>query len=199
MDTRTGGAAPPAATFRRRTLTLRDGRRATLRAVHPGDAAEIGQAFERLSTDSRYMRFMQHKKQLDPAVVARGLNPLPGREFALVATVPAADGIDIVGGARYVAGSATDTCEFSITVAEDWRGSGLAPRLLRTLMRQAASDGYAFIEGLVLSENEPMLALARGLRFNVAPWAQDATVTIIRKALPRLSSKARPGSAKQRR
>lgn len=192
MDTRTGGATPPGARFRRRTVALRDGRRVTLRAVQPGDAAEIGQAFERLSADSRYMRFMQHKKQLDPAVVARGLNPLPGREFALVATVPAIDGFDIVGGARYVAGATPGFCEFSITVAEDWRGSGLATRLLRTLMRQAERDGYAVIEGLVLSENEPMLALARGLRFSVAPWEQDATVTIVRKALPRPRPPAGP-------
>jgi RimJ/RimL family protein N-acetyltransferase len=184
MDTRTGGATPPAARFRRRTVALRDGRRVTLRAVQPGDAAEIGQAFARLSADSRYMRFLQHKKELDPAVVARGLSPLAGREFAQVATVPAADGIDIVGGARYVAGTAPGCCEFSITVADDWRGTGLATRLLRALMQQAARDGYSFIEGLVLSENEAMLALARGLRFSVAPWAQDATVTIVRKALP---------------
>jgi RimJ/RimL family protein N-acetyltransferase len=189
MDMRSRNGRQPAAPsavaapYRRRAATLRDGRRVTLRAVRPDDGGEVVQAFERLSSESRYLRFMQHKKELDPLVLQRGLNPVEGREFALVATVPAADGIDIVGGARYVASTAPDCCEFSITVAEDWRGSGLATRLMRSLMRYAKRNGYRVIEGLVLSDNEPMLALARRLKFSVAPWEQDATVTIVRRTL----------------
>ena len=108
---------------------LRDGREVTLRAIVETDAAEIGQAFERLSADSRYYRFMQHKRELDPAALERGVHPRPGRDFAFVATSPAADGFDIVGAAQYVhaAGRRARTCEFAITVAEDWRGTGLAP------------------------------------------------------------------------
>ena len=44
-----------------------------------------------------------------------------------------------------------------ITMAEDWRGSGLAARLLASLMRRARRDGYATMEGWVLAENTPML------------------------------------------
>jgi len=90
------------ARYRPRRIVLRDGREVTLRAIQPGDAAGIVQAFERLSAESRYLRFMQHKKQLDLKQVERGTNPVVGREFAIVAAVPAPDGIDIVGAARYV-------------------------------------------------------------------------------------------------
>lgn len=169
--------------YRPRRVRLRDGRVVTLRAVRPEDAGEIVQAFERLSPESRYLRFMQHKRSLDPQALARGVSPVPGQEFALVATVPASDGYDIVGAARYVAARQPKTCEFSVTVAEDWRGVGLATTLLRRLMRRARRDGYRAIEGLVLAENRPMLALARHLGFAVSTGPDDPTVCVVRRSL----------------
>ena len=183
------------ATYRPRKLELRDGREVTVRAIVDADAPEIVQAFERLSANSRYYRFMQHKKQLDPAVLAKGVHPRPGRDFAFVATMPAADGIDIVGAAQYVGadGGTPKSCEFAITVAEDWRGSGLATELLASLVRRARRDGYASIEGLVIADNAPMLALARSLKFAVEPTTDDATLVRVRRALgPRKLSRPRP-------
>ena len=166
-------------------LRLRDGREVTLRAVDATDSAEIVQAFERLSADSRYNRFMQHKKQLDPAALERGVHPRPGRDFVLVATIPAADGIDIVGAAQYVSAHEGDTktCEFAITVAEDWRGNGLSTELLSSLLRQAPRDHYEIMEGAVIAENAPMLGLARKLGFQINRVPDDATVVRVSRAL----------------
>lgn len=181
------------ATCLTRGLKLRDGREVTLRAVDAADAAEIVQAFERLSADSRYNRFMQHKKQLDPAALERGVHPRPGRDFVLLATIPAADGIDIVGAAQYVRAYENNakTCEFAITVAEDWRGSGLGAELLASLLRQAPGDGYAMMEGSVIAENAPMLALARKLGFQIDRVPEDATVVRVWRALHLLQPKNR--------
>jgi RimJ/RimL family protein N-acetyltransferase len=164
---------------------LRDGREVTLRAIGAADAPEIAQAFERLTAESRYSRFMQHKRQLDPAALDRGVHPRPGRDFAFVATIPAADGIDIVGAAQYVRADEGDarTCEFAITVAEDWRGSGLATHLLASLVRRARRDGYTTMEGAVIAGNASMLALARKLKFTVHQVAEDATVVRVQRTL----------------
>jgi len=181
-------AAGPAPAYRPRVLALRGQRPVTLRGIVEADAAEIVQAFERLSPDSRYLRFMQHKKSLDLAVVHRGVRPQSGEEFVFVATVPAADGIDIVGAARFVrsasnVGDARQICEFAITVAEDWRGTGLATELLASLIRRARRDGYRVIEGFVLAGNGPMLGLARRLGFAVAPLAGDGTTLRVWRGL----------------
>jgi RimJ/RimL family protein N-acetyltransferase len=175
---------PPAA-YRPRRLLLRDGREVTLRAIGAADAPEIVQAFERLTNESRYSRFMQHKRELDPAALDRGVHPRLGRDFVFVATIPAADGIDIVGAAQYVRVEEGDpsTCEFAITVAEDWRGSGLATRLLASLVRRARRDGYTRIEGAVIADNSKMLALARKLGFSVHPVTDDSTVLRVEKRL----------------
>jgi RimJ/RimL family protein N-acetyltransferase len=177
--------------YRPRRITLRDGREVTLRAIVEADAAKIIQAFERLSAQSRYYRFMTHKKQLDDAALQRGVHPRPGRDFVFVATIPAADTIDIVGAAQYVqAGEADDkACEFAITVGEDWRGNHLATKLLASLVRRARCDGYETMEGWVIAENMAMLALARKLKFKVEPVPGDATVLRVQRALQGLPRK----------
>jgi len=171
--------------FRPRRIVLRDGREVTLRAIAESDAAEIVQAFDRLSVESRYSRFMHHKKRINDAALHRGVHPQPGREFVFVVTVPAADGIDIVAAAQYVAAAPDDaeTCEFAITVAEDWRGSGIAPRLLASLVRRARRDGYKTMEGWVVAGNTAMLKLARRLHFKAEPIPGDGNVLRVLRAL----------------
>ena len=97
---------------------------------------------------------MEHKRQLDDATLQRGVHPRPGRDFVFVATIPAADAIDIVGAAQYVKAGDADgnTCEFAVTMAEDWRGSDLATKLVVSLVCRAPRDGYETMEGLVIAE-----------------------------------------------
>jgi len=156
-----------------------------MRAIVEADAPKIVQAFERLSDASRRFRFGWHKKQLDHAALERGVHPRPGCDFAFVATIPVADGNDIVGAAQYVRADETSdkACEFAITVAEDWRGSGLGSTLLASLVRRARRDGYAVMEGWVIAENTAMLRLARKLRFKFDPVPGDATVLRVQRAL----------------
>jgi RimJ/RimL family protein N-acetyltransferase len=173
------------ATYRPRRLVLRDGREVTLRAITEADAPAIQRAFDRLSADSRYQRFLHHKKQLSPEALERGVHPQPGQAFAFVATVPRREGFDVVGAAQYVRAAAGNarTCEFAITLAEDWRGSGLARELLASLLRRARRDGYAVMMGLVLADNEPMLALARKLKFALEPSSEGSAVVRVVRTL----------------
>lgn len=149
-----------------------------MREIAEADGPAIVRAFTRLSADSRYFRFNQYKERLSDAALQRGMHPRPGRDFAFVATIPAADGFDIVGAAQYVRVDELNdkTCEFAITVAEDWRSIGLGRTLLASLVRRARRDGYAVMEGWVIAENAPMLRLARKLNFKIDPVPRDATV-----------------------
>lgn len=171
--------------YRSRLLTLRNGRVVTLRSITTADEAEIRQAFDRLSDDSRYSRFMAVMHELDPATLARGLRPVPGQDFTFVATVPADDGIDIVGAARYLRSHPNDghLCEFAITLADDWHGSGLGRALMACLIRRARHDGYHEMEGFVIASNRSMLALAHRLGFRVEHDPDDSTTVRVVKAL----------------
>ena len=182
MQADAGAALPD---YRARRATLRDGRQVLIRAVRPDDADEIRQAFGRMSSESRYMRFLQHKRELDPDRLQHGVHPVLGREFVLVATIPAADGIDIVGAVRYVAAPVRGACEFAVTIADDWQRVGLAATLMRSLIRRAARDGYRSIEGLVLRDNRAMLELARRLGFKVKFEPGDGSLRRVVRRLAR--------------
>ena len=124
-------------------ITLRDGRAVHVRAMRPTDEAELVQAFARMSDDARYMRFMRFVREPNLERVRKALASFPERGIGIVATVPAADGIDIVGSATCLVGNDPATCEFAITVASEFGGVGLASTLLTALIAAAKARGLA--------------------------------------------------------
>ena len=151
-------------------VTLRDGRTVRIRAIDPSDEAELLRAFDRLSPAARYMRFMRFVNDPNLERFRRLLASFPEAGTAVVATMPAADGIDIVGAAFFVFGSDASTCEFAINVAAEFGGAGLGGTLMRALIDAARQRGLRTMEGFVLADNKSMLGLARRLGFTVARY-----------------------------
>jgi acetyltransferase len=164
-------------------VILRDGRVAHLRPSGPADEAEFLQAFERMSNDARYMRFMRVVREPDVARLRSVLASFPEGGVGIVATVPAADGIDIVGSAVAVFAADRVRCEFAITVAAAYGGSGLATALMKALIAETTRRGLKEMEGFVLSQNSSMLRLARRLGFRIETDPDDPTVRVCRLAL----------------
>ena len=161
-------------------VELRDRRRVRLREIRPDDRDEVRQAFDRLSSESRYTRFMSHVSELSPKMLERAVHRQTERELGLVAEVNAPDGLDIVAGARYYVQGTGESCEFAITVADAWQGVGLASRLMRELIQIARLRGLRHMEGFVLAGNSSMLNVARRLGFTVNADPNDAMVKIVR-------------------
>jgi RimJ/RimL family protein N-acetyltransferase len=164
-------------------ITLRDGRAVHLRAVRSSDEAELLQAFDRLSADARYMRFMHTVREPNVDRLRKALASFPESGIGIVATVPAADGIDIVGSAIFVIGSDPSTCEFAISVAAEYGGAGLGRTLMTALIAAAKRRGLTEMEGFVLAANKPMLRLAARLGFTNSRDPDDPTVRICRLRL----------------
>ncbi len=173
--------------------TLRDGRPVHIRAMRPADEAELLQAFERMSAEARYMRFMRTVREPNVAQLRQVLASFPAQGIGLVATVPASDGIDIVGSAIAVVTGGGSHCEFAITVAERFGGAGLATLLMKTLIDAATRRGLAEMEGLVLAINQPMLRLARRLGFNIQVDPDDGSMRLCR--LPLATARDQPASS----
>ena len=164
-------------------ITLRDGRAVHIRRVRKSDEAEILQAFDRMSQDARYMRFMRFVREPNLERLRKTLASFPERGSGIVATIPAADGFDIVGSAICILGNDPTTCEFAITVASEFGGVGLATVLMTALIGAAKARGMTEMDGFVLGINQPMLRLARRLGFSVAPDPEDGSVRICRLRL----------------
>ena len=163
--------------------TLRDGRSVCVRAMRGADDAEILQAFGHLSADARYMRFMRVVREVDQDRLRKTLASFPERGFGIVATVPAADGFDIVGSAMLVIDKNPSSCEFAITILPEYGGAGLGRTLLSALIATAKRRGLKEMEGFVLSVNRPMLKLAASLGFSIARDPDDGSVCNCRLSL----------------
>jgi len=165
-------------------LTLRDGRSVTIRAIRPDDADAMRAAFEHLSAEASYSRFLG-AVNLTPAMAEHAVRPLADRERALVAVAGEGSDGTIVGGARYVRGGDGGTCEFAVTITDGWRGAGLASSMMRALIRDACTRGLKRMEGYVLAANRPMLDLARRLHFEIGPSDEGPSVKLVRLDLVR--------------
>ena len=164
-------------------VTLRDGRAAHIRAMRPADEAEILQAFDRLSADARYMRFMRVVREPNLERVRKTLASFPACGLGIVATAPATDGIDVVGSAIFVIGSDPATCEFAITIAAGYGGAGLGRTILTALIAAAKQRGLKEMEGFVLAANKPMLGLAARVGFSISIDPDDRSIRLCRLRL----------------
>jgi RimJ/RimL family protein N-acetyltransferase len=164
-------------------LTLRNGRVVHVRAIVPSDEEEILQAFDRLSNQSRYMRFMHSVREVNRTRLRDVLASFPEKGLAIAATVPAEDGIDIVGTATFIIGPGPETCEFAISVADAWGGAGLGHALMTALIEAARRRGLREMDGFVLAENQPMLRLASRLGFEVTRDPDDFAIRVCRLTL----------------
>jgi acetyltransferase len=152
-------------TFTEFDFTLRDGRSVHLRATQPSDEAELLQTFDCMSPDERYMRFMRPMREPDVDHLRKVLASFPESGFGVVATIPAADGIDIVGSCVAIIDADSSSCEFGITVIANYSRTGLGRVLMTALIDTAKKRGLQEMEGLVLATNQPMRRLAASLGF----------------------------------
>jgi acetyltransferase len=134
------------------------------------------------------------------------VNPVEGRDLALVAIADIPAGVGegwVVGGARYIADSALESCEFAIVIDDDWQRSGLASSLMQELIRSARARGIKVMEGFILARNAPMRNLARRLGFETTagsegPGVLRACLDLRKPELPTASNPLHGGGDAQR-
>ncbi|MFI4939195.1 MAG: GNAT family N-acetyltransferase [Burkholderiales bacterium] len=171
---------------------MRDGSRYIVRPLHPDDAEMLQTAVRSLSAESRYFRFVSSIHELSDRMLARFTLIDYDREMALVAIYkernPNPDGSfteteRIIGVSRYTTNPDKSTCEFALTIADEFKGQGLGSRLMHSIIDVARSKGLSFMEGLVLNKNAAMLKLMRSLNFQIKPYEEDADFRLCVRAL----------------
>jgi len=159
-----------------------------VRPVHPDDA-DMLQAFVRsLSPESRYFRFVSSMQELPPNMLSRFTLIDYDREMALVALITEEVSDDqgqtamatrIIGVSRYITNPDRASCEFSLVVADEFKGRGLGSRLMLSIMDFAREKGLTEIEGLVLANNPNMLKLMKGLGFKIKSFPEDPDFKLV--------------------
>lgn len=146
-------------------LKLPDGRRAIAWSVMPEDRAAIREGYEQLSAESRYHRFLTGVPHLTDQLLDHLVGDVDGRDHvALVLFVINDDNEGVPTGiARVIRYEDDPTCaDVAVTVAEEWRGQGIAGTLLKEVMRQRP-EGVTRLATTVAADNPASLRMLERL------------------------------------
>lgn len=151
-----------------------DGRLVRIRPIRPEDAA-IEQRFVcNLSTESRYLRFMDCLCELTPGLLARLTHVDFNRDMALIAVIGNNADETAIGVARYGGSDDHKSCEFAIVVADDWQGTGLARHMMEMLISAARRHGYQTMIGEFLADNRHMHHFVNHFGFKLTTHPKDS-------------------------
>lgn len=137
---------------------LRDGSQVLIRQVQPADASLLAEGFNRLSAQSRWMRFLTAKRDLSLAEL-RDLTQIDHHDHEAIGAVNRVDGHG-VGVARYIRDPADpQAADLAVTVIDDWQGRGLGSELLTRLSHRARQEGIRRFTALVVANNAAVARL----------------------------------------
>ncbi|UYV39486.1 GNAT family N-acetyltransferase [Rhodobacteraceae bacterium D3-12] len=162
---------------------LSDGRQLTIRPIRPEDAENERIFVQNLSPQARRFRFMGMVNELSPEMLARFTQIDYRAEMALVAMVGTNGSREQIGVARYVINPDRRSCEFAVAVTDAVQHQGIGTRLMKALMEAARDRGLTHIEGTVLRENEPMLAMMEELGFSARRSPDEREIVIVEREL----------------
>jgi RimJ/RimL family protein N-acetyltransferase len=144
-------------------VRLKSGRQLLIRPIRPDDGARLAVAYDRLSPESRYKRFLAPKPHLSSSDVRYLVDIDGASHVALLATSPD-DAGHILGVGRYVAlPDDPQAAEFAIVVADHVQGEGLGTELLERMADAAVKNGFTRFHAMMLADNEPAHRLLRRL------------------------------------
>ena len=138
------------------TERLRNGEALQIRALLPGDRAEMLAAVGRFSAQTLYRRFFAPKRSFSEREIEFFLNVDFTSHVALVAVFSEGGRQVIVGGARYVV-SQQGCAEVAFAIDDPHQKLGIATHLIRHLIEIARANGLETFIAEVLPENTPML------------------------------------------
>ncbi len=140
----------------RTTVLLRDGTQVVLRPIHPTDEPNLRDMFYTLSEETKYYRFMKHIQRIPLQQIQDFVFVNHRSDIAIVATVPAPYGEEIVAIGRYYLNQKTNMAEVAFTVQDAWQKRGIGTALFQHLATIAKRYGIRGFTAEVLRANRPM-------------------------------------------
>ena len=135
--------------------SLRDKRMVTIRAIRPDDKGLMIDAFDKVSAESIYRRFLMIKKEITPQELKQATEVDFVNVVALVAFQEKDGNQQIAGGGRYCR-TTGQRAEVAFFVGDAFQGLGIASRIFKHLVAIARDSGITQFEAEVLPSNQAM-------------------------------------------
>jgi RimJ/RimL family protein N-acetyltransferase len=153
---------------------LQDGTEVSIRAIRSADKRLLAEGMERLSDETRRLRFLASKPRLSAGEL-RYLTEIDHHDHIALVAVTAEAPEGIVGVARSVRlAEDHELAEFAIVVCDDLQGRGLGRLLASRLVDAAQEQGIRRFTATVLPENSRAIGLVRSIARRLT-WAGHGT------------------------
>jgi RimJ/RimL family protein N-acetyltransferase len=166
------------------TITTSRGREVHIRHILPEDATLLLELFNRLSPETRRMRFFSPKDNVPAEVLwpemvrLADINPLV--EAALIVTILEAGQERAIGVARLIRDTADTTkAEWAIVLRDDYQGEGLGTVLFDLLLQVAMVRGLKRLWAVSLAENVALHRLVRNSGLPITSQTRRGETTLI--------------------
>ncbi len=151
--------APPS--YPPEDVTLKDGSQVRISRITPSDAPLIAAGFERLSAESRRLRFLTSKPTLSRSEL-KYLTEVDGHRHEALGAIDPATGQGIAV-ARFVRDEDDPSrAEVAVTVTDDWQRRGLGTVLLERLANRARREGIKRFTALMAGDNPATASFLEG-------------------------------------
>jgi acetyltransferase len=160
-------------------VQLRDARVVTIRPILPSDLDALRTFFTGLPQAT--LRFHSSINELSEHLLRAFTMVNDRAHVAIVAQIndsTANQATRLIAEARFVRSPASETAEFALVVADNWRRIGLGTMLTRILASSAHFMGVRRLCGDVLADNQAMRGLANSLGARLSLGARTVRLSL---------------------
>ena len=143
----------------RKEVTLLDGRKIILRPINPEDKKALSSFYNRLSEDTRFLRYDYIKGELTENDLKIYCEIDYERTLGLVAEIGQGDQKEIIGIGQYYRLLDPDIAEVAFVVQDSEQRKGIGTHLLKQLAVIAWEYGVRYFVGEVSRTNGRMLSI----------------------------------------
>ena len=148
-------------------VLLKDGSRILLRPIRRDDAERWLAFFQRLSKQTKYLRFQHDPGEMGPEDALRFCTVDYKNTFALVGEVQREQRKEIIAIGRYYRLPGNRSARVVFAIEDAYHGKGIGTQLIERLANVARDNGIAVFEGDVLAENERMMSVLKDYGFHI--------------------------------
>ncbi len=138
------------------SMLLDDGTLITFRPIHPTDEQKMRDLLYALSQETLYYRFMSKSTRFGHTQIKNFVYIDHRKDVAIVATLPAATGEEMIAVGRYYLDERTNRAEVAFIVRDEWQNKGIGTFLFRHLISIAKRSGISGFTAEVLRQNKRM-------------------------------------------
>ncbi len=146
-----------------------NGRRVDVRFLTPDDGALLIDLVQRLSPNTRYLRFLISAEDVPPEAAQRKLPAFLAVDgidsVAILAAIDEDGSETALGVARFKRSPGSEDAEVAVVMRDDWQQQGVGQALLRQLTEVARSLGVKRYNAVVLATNQGAHRLIKALGY----------------------------------